>query len=176
MRFSAWALRLLIILWMALVVPASYALVLSTDTPRTVATPTPTPSPANGTSPADASLQAKKASDAATKVEQAVSTAASLIDQAEKYRKSIGDITGATTGLSQSTLDSLQTLQTTVLVVQQNNLISALRDTKALESAKSAEGRAIRGFTTRALGQTCRSHAQEIIGFLGGLTESVVVW
>ncbi len=138
MRFRAWALHLLIILRMALVVPASYAIVLSAETPSTVATtPAPPPVAANGASAADASQQAKKASDAANKVEQAVSTAASLIDQAEKYRKSIGDVTGATNKLSQSTLDSLQTLQTTVLAVQQNNLISALRDTKPLESTKS---------------------------------------
>ena len=138
MRFRAWALRLLIILRMALFVPASYAIVLSAETPSTVATtPAPPPVAANGASAADASQQAKKASDAANKVEQAASTAASLIEQAEKYRKSIGDVTGATSKLSQSTLDSLQTLQTTVLAVQQNNLISALGDTKRLDSAKS---------------------------------------
>ncbi len=138
MRFRAWALRLLIILRMALVVPASHSIILSAETPGTVATtPAPAPAAASGAAAADASQQAKKASDAANKVEQAASTAASLIEQAEKYRKSIGDVTGATNKLSQSTLDSLQTLQTTVLAVQQNNLISALGDTKRLDSAKS---------------------------------------
>ncbi len=136
MRFRAWALRLLIILRMALVVPASHSIILSAETPGTVATtPAPAPAAASGAAAADASQQAKKASDAANKVEQAASTAASLIEQAEKYRKN------QTFGLRQI-----------------------------------AEDRAVRGFTTRALGQTCRSHAQEIIGFLGGLTESVVVW
>jgi len=141
MPFRLVGSHLIAVLWVASVVCSAYA--RPVPLPASVAADNPAPpAGANSTPPPaapDASPQAKKASDAANKLEAAVATSGSLIDSAAKYQQSISDITGPTSKPNQSVSDSLQNLQASATAIQQNNLIGALTAAKGtLASAESA--------------------------------------
>ena len=117
----------------------SYSTDPASETNNQAATPTSAPASPSPPASAEASTLAKKASDDASVLQSTVAIAASAIDRAAKYQKSINEITGSNSRPSQSTPENMQTLVATVVAIQQNNPIGALGDAKKnLTSAQSA--------------------------------------
>jgi hypothetical protein len=93
---------------------------------KTVTLPPNASSGSAAPTPADASKQARKALDAASRVETAVAKAADAIGKTQNYQKAINNISGSTAKSNHSLADDVQDLQSAVEAVQSNNLLGAL--------------------------------------------------
>jgi hypothetical protein len=114
-------------------------------------------------SPADATKQAKAASDAAAKVFPEVALGSSLTADADKDRKQVTDITGATTKRSQSPLEDIQTIQSVALAIQHADLINALTKAKnALDPNSSGSLEAARKMECDKLTQYASLNQQDV--------------
>lgn len=107
------------------------------------------------------SAKAKKASDAAKAVEDAVASAKQLAALANKYQKSITDITGADTKSKTPPPENLQAIQATVQAILQQGqggLLTGLATIrKALDSTSNGSAEANRSSLCKALDDAAAS-------------------
>ena len=143
----------LVVMLLGAGIPGCLAQVASSTVPGSSTTPPVTSPTESGPTSADASQQAQKSTDDANKVEAAAAAATRLLDDADKYQKTIAGITIPAAKRAQPALDDLQQLQTIVEAVNRSKLIAALTDSKAaLASAENTRNQDCSGLSQPSSG------------------------